>query len=57
LKMDHIAYKLIIYSSDESLNIPLLKKNIEKFGIIYNTVKLSCNIDGVIEQQKDILNN
>ena len=57
LKMDHIAYKLIIYSYDESLNIPLLKKNIEKFGTIYNTVKLSCNINGVIEQQKDILNN
>ena len=57
LKMDHIAYKLIIYSSDESLNIPLLKKNIEKFGTIYNTVKLSCNIEGAIEQEKDLLNN
>ena len=57
LKMDNIDYRLTIYSSDENLNIPLLKKNIEKFGIIYNTVKLSCNIDGVIEQQKDILNN
>ena len=57
LKMDNIDYRLTIYSSDENLNIPLLKKNIEKFGTIYNTVKLSCNINGVIEQQKDILNN
>ena len=56
LKMDNIDYRLTIYSSDENLNIPLLKKNIEKFGTIYNTVKLSCNINGVIEQQKDILN-
>lgn len=57
LKIDNIDYRLTIYSSDENLNIPLLKKNIEKFGTIYNTVKLSCNINGVIEQQKDILNN
>ena len=57
LKMDHIAYKLIIYSSDENLNIPLLKKNIEKFGTIYNTVKLSCNIDGAKKKKKDLLNN
>ena len=52
LKMDDINYKLTIYSSDENLNIPLLKKNIEKFGTIYNTVKLSCNINGVIIQNK-----
>lgn len=52
LKMDDIDYKLTIYSSDENLNIPLLKKNIEKFGTIYNTVKLSCNITGIIEQKK-----
>ncbi|HEA23308.1 hypothetical protein LCGC14_2478510 [marine sediment metagenome] len=52
LKMDDINYKLIIYSSDENLNIPLLKKNIEKYGTIYNTVKLSCTINGLIEQNK-----
>lgn len=52
LKMDDINYKLTIYSSDENLNIQLLKKNIEKFGTIYNTVKLSCNIDGVVVQEK-----
>jgi uncharacterized OsmC-like protein len=52
LKMDDINYTLTIYSSDEKLNIPLLKKNIEKFGTIYNTVKLSCTINGVVEQNK-----
>lgn len=41
LKMDDINYRLIIYSSDENLNSSLLKKNIEKFGTIYNTVKIS----------------
>ena len=50
LKMDDIKYRLTIFSSDENLNIPLLKKNIEKFGTIYNTVKLSCNITGIIVQ-------
>ncbi|RKE94678.1 OsmC family protein [Ichthyenterobacterium magnum] len=54
LKMDDINYTLTIYSSDDNLNIPLLKKNIEKFGTIYNTVKLSCNINGVIVQNKTV---
>jgi uncharacterized OsmC-like protein len=48
-RMDHIDYKLTIYSNDAKLNTALLKKNIEKFGTIYNTVKLSCSITGSIE--------
>jgi uncharacterized OsmC-like protein len=52
LKMDDINYKLTVYSSDENLNTVLLKKNIEKFGTIYNTVKLSCHINGIVEQNK-----
>lgn len=47
-RMDNIIYKLTIYSNDTKLNTDLLKKNIEKFGTIYNTVKLSCNISGTI---------
>ena len=54
IKLDDINYTLNIYSSDENLNMPLLKKNIEKFGTIYNTVKLSCNINGVIVQNKTV---
>ena len=52
VKIDDINYRLSIYSSDENLNTILLKKNIEKFGTIYNTVKLSCNINGVVVQNK-----
>ncbi|WP_026776788.1 OsmC family protein [Polaribacter sp. Hel_I_88] len=52
LKMDQINYDLIIYSTDENLNISLLKKNIEKFGTIYNTVELSSTINGVVSQNK-----
>ena len=47
-RMDNISYNLTIYSNDKKLNTGLLKKNIEKFGTIYNTVKLSCTISGTI---------
>ncbi|MBK5214396.1 MAG: OsmC family protein [Flavobacteriaceae bacterium] len=47
-RMDSIIYNLTIYSNDKKLNTDLLKKNIEKFGTIYNTVKLSCSISGTI---------
>ncbi len=47
-RMDNIVYNLTINSNDEKLNTNLLKKNIEKFGTIYNTVKCSCAISGTI---------
>ena len=46
--MDNIVYHLVIHSNDKKLNTNLLKKNIEKFGTIYNTIKLSCTISGTI---------
>ncbi|PNW29031.1 OsmC family protein [Formosa algae] len=48
-RMEHINYDLKIYSTDEKLNVDLLKKNIETHGTIYNTVKLSCAITGTIK--------
>lgn len=53
-RMDNIIYSLTIYSNDNKLNTDLLKKNIEKFGTIYNTVKLSCNISGTIKTIKNV---
>lgn len=53
-RMDRIVYNLTVYSNDEKLNIALLKKNIEKFGTIYNTVKLSCTISGTINTIKNV---
>lgn len=47
-RMDEIQYELTIYSLDEKLNIELLKRNIENFGTIFNTVKSSCSITGTI---------
>jgi hypothetical protein len=48
--MDEIQYELIICQSDESLNIDLLQKNIEKFGTIFNTVKACCTVSGTIKK-------
>jgi len=47
-RIDHLTYELTIYTQDEKLNSVLLKKNIEKFGTIYNTVKRSSYISGSI---------
>lgn len=51
-RMEHLSYELLIYSQDEKLNLNLLKKNIEKFGTIYNTLKLSCSISGEISKHQ-----
>ncbi|KAA3622361.1 MAG: OsmC family peroxiredoxin [Flavobacterium sp.] len=47
-RMDELRYELKIYSRDTTINIDLLKKNIEKFGTIFNTVKASCTVEGEI---------
>lgn len=47
-RLDNITYQLTIYSHDTKLNTALLQRNIEKFGTIYNTVKVSCAISGAI---------
>lgn len=53
-RMDRIIYNLTIYSDDGKLNTALLRKNIEKFGTIYNTVKLSCTISGKINKLDNV---
>lgn len=53
-RMDNIIYNLTIYSNDKKLNTALLKKNIEKFGTIYNTAKMACSISGTINVIKNV---
>jgi len=53
-RMENINYNLTIYSKDKKLNTALLQKNIEKFGTIYNTVKLSCSISGTINTIENV---
>lgn len=49
-RMDNIQYHLKIYSTDERLNTSLLQKNIEKYGTVFNTLKLACTIAGRIDK-------
>ena len=49
-RMDQLYYNLHVYSQDSNLNTELLKKNIEKFGTIFNTVKIACTINGQIKK-------
>ena len=53
-RMDNIVYDLTIYTHDKKLNSNLLNKNIEKFGTIYNTVKLSSSISGTIRTIENV---
>lgn len=53
-RMDHVEYKLTIHSDDSKLNTELLKKNLEKFGTIYNTVKLSSSISGTVSKSEHV---
>lgn len=52
-RMEHINYELTIFSKDKKLRIELLKKNIEKFGTIFNTVQKACSISGSIEKKEN----
>ncbi|MEO9482458.1 MAG: OsmC family protein [Ekhidna sp.] len=47
-RMEDIEYILEIHSTDDNLNVELLKKNIEKYGTIFNTVNSACRISGQI---------
>lgn len=47
-RIDKVIYELRIHSQDNNLNTDLLKRNIEKFGTIFNTVKSSCAVEGKI---------
>lgn len=52
-RMKDIRYMLTIFSKDEKLRVELLKKNIEKFGTIFNTIQAACSISGTIEKKEN----
>ena len=54
LGMDDIRYELTIFSKDEKLRVGLLKKNIERYGTIFNTVKRACSVSGAIIKKGDV---
>ncbi|MGK0388379.1 MAG: putative OsmC-like protein, partial [Maribacter sp.] len=52
-KMKAIRYTIQIKSQDEQLNVDLLHKNIQKYGTIYNTLKETCEVSGIVKISKD----
>jgi uncharacterized OsmC-like protein len=52
-RMVEIHYTLKILTPEDDHKIELLKKNIEQFGTIFNTLKASCPINGEIVRIQD----
>ena len=60
-KFDKIRFHVSVDGTDETYqyirgghSYAGIKKNIEKFGTIYNTVKFSCSISGTINTIKNV---
>ena len=51
--LDDLQYELIIFSKDERLNLALLKKNLEQYGTIFNTVQKACTITGSVIKKEN----
>lgn len=52
--INRISYALKIASDDPDLNLDLLHKNIKKFGTIYNTLNVVCEINGQIILENNV---
>ena len=50
--IEKITFSIKIHSKDDAINTELLLRNLEKFGTIYNTLKLACEINGDIVVEK-----
>lgn len=47
-RISKLFYSLSIHTTAQNINTDLLKRNIEKFGTIYNTIEQICEINGSI---------
>lgn len=45
-----IRYDLAIDTDEPAARIDLLRRNVEKFGTIYNTVAAACDVNGTIHR-------
>ena len=50
--IEKISFSITLQSKDDNINTDLLLRNLEKFGTIYNTLNLVCDIEGTILIQK-----
>lgn len=46
--IEKIKFSIQIQSDDDHINTELLLRNLQKFGTIYNTLKIACAIEGDI---------
>jgi len=51
-RLENIAYTVTLISKDDKINCSLLKRNLEKFGTIYNMVAKATQISGEIILKK-----
>ncbi len=51
-RLENIVYQVILVSRDDKINLALLKRNLEKFGTIYNMVKKTTTVTGEIIHKK-----
>ena len=49
-RIAEVRYELWIDTDESADRIDLLRRNIEKFGTIYNTVAAACEINGTIRR-------
>jgi len=47
-RISEVRYELVIDTDEPDARIDLLRRNIEKFGTIYNTVAVACEVDGSV---------
>lgn len=47
-----IHYRLVLDTNENDARLELLHKNLQKFGTIYNTVKMGTNLTGTISRLK-----
>jgi uncharacterized OsmC-like protein len=49
-RITEVRYELVIDTDEPAARIDLLHRNIERFGTIYNTVAVACEINGTIHR-------
>ncbi|HBR55115.1 MAG TPA: osmotically inducible protein C [Flavobacteriaceae bacterium] len=51
-RLENITYELVILSSEEKINTPLLKRNLSKFGTIYNMIAKATKVAGTVTHNR-----
>jgi uncharacterized OsmC-like protein len=47
-RLTKVHYQLTLWTEESSHTVDLLRRNLEKYGTIFNTVSMSCDVSGEI---------